>query len=101
MDHDPQKFEKVGDIVSIFQRGRRWYANFQHDGKQHRPSLKATSKKEARRKAILLEAEIIAGHYTKAIKAPTVENVTTAYLSLKQSEGREKKTLEKTELVIG
>jgi len=101
MDNEPTKFEKVGDIVSIFQRGRRWYANFQHDGKQHRPSLKTTNKKEARRKATVLAGKIIDGHYAKTTKAPTIEHVTTAYLRLKQSEGREKKTLEKTELVIG
>ncbi len=97
--HDSASFEKVGEVVSIFQRGNRWYANFQLGGKQHRPSLKTTSKKQARSKAIRLEAEILEGRYAKQVKAPSIEQVTSAYLSHLRTEGKARKTLQKIELV--
>ncbi len=96
---DPRSFEKIGDIVSIFRRGNRWYANFQLNGKQHRPSLKTTSKKQARSKAIRLEADILEGRYAKQRKAPAIEQVTSDYLSHLWTEKKAKKTLQKVELV--
>lgn len=97
--HDSASFEKVGEVVSIFQRGNRWYANFQFGGKQHRPSLKTTSKKQARSKAIRLEAEILEGRYAKQVKAPSIEQVASAYLNHLRTEGKARKTLQKIELV--
>jgi integrase len=104
MDNEPTQtdstsFEKIGDAVSIFQRGRKWYANFQFDGKQHRQSLKTTSKKQARTKAIRIDAEISVGRYAKQLKAPTIESVAVAYLSYLRTERKAKKTLQKVELV--
>ena len=55
--------EPVGEHVRIFQRGRTWYANFQQDGKQHRPSLKTTNKKEARRRALKIDVELSTGQW--------------------------------------
>lgn len=97
---DSPSFEKIGDVVSIFQRGARWYANFQWEGKQQRPSLKTTSKKEARRRAIRLEAEILKGRFTESVRAPSVKVVTDAYVAYMKAEGRAKKTLQKIELVV-
>lgn len=57
------EYELVGDVVRIFQRGAKWYANSQMDGKQQRRSLKTTNKKEARRRAIQIEAVILQGRY--------------------------------------
>ena len=51
------KFEKIGDLVGIYQRGQKWYSNYQVEGRQRRQSLKTYSKKEARRRAVRLEAE--------------------------------------------
>lgn len=96
---DSASFEKIGDVVSIFQRGRQWYANFQFNGKQHRQSLKTTSKKQARSKAIRLDAEISEGRYAKQQKAPTIELVISSYLSYLSTEGKAKKTVQKVELV--
>lgn len=47
-----QQYEIVGELVSIFQRGRRCYAHYRLEGKPVRLSLKTSSKKEARRKAL-------------------------------------------------
>ena len=63
-------FEKIGDRVGIFQRGPNWYANFQVDAKQQRQSLRTRSKKEARRRAVLIEAALIKGEYQPAAQAP-------------------------------
>ena len=51
--------EHVGEIVSIFRRGNVWWSNFQLNGQQHRQTLKTKSKKEARRKALLLFIPVV------------------------------------------
>jgi len=51
----------VGDLVSIKKRGRVWYANYQLEGKQYRPSLKTENKKLAIKKAADLERQLLAG----------------------------------------
>jgi hypothetical protein len=53
------RFEKIGDVVSIFRRDDTWHANWQWEGRQYRKSLRTKNKKEARRKAVLLEGESI------------------------------------------
>ncbi len=98
---DSPSFENIGDVVRIFQCGARWYANFQWEGKQQRPSLKTTGKKEACRRAIRLEAEILEGRFTESVRAPSVKAVTDAYVAYMKSEGRAKKTFQKIELVAG
>lgn len=99
-DEGKQRFEPVGDVVSIFQRDRHWYANFQLEGKQHRPSLKTTSKKEARRRAIQLEAEILQGR-CRSTSAPAAQaDVVRDYQQLLRTERRAKKTLVKYDKVL-
>lgn len=90
--------EKIGEIVSIFQRGKRWYANFQVEGNQHRRSLKTSSKKQARQLAIRLEAEILEGRFREAAKAVTIDKAVEAYLAHQRTERRAKKTIAKIEL---
>lgn len=94
-------YERVGEIVSIFQRGERWHANFQLDGEQVRQSLKTTSKKEARRQALRLEAEILAGRYAQPAKAPAIETVFDAYMESLRAQGKAAKTLSKVTLIRG
>jgi integrase len=94
-----RRFEKIGDLVSIFQRGGRWYANYQFNDKQQRPSLQTASKKEARRKAIRIEAELLEGRHAKPVKAPRIQQVTAAYIKNLRSENKAQKTLAKCLLV--
>lgn len=94
-----QNYERVGDVVSIFSRGKTWYANFQHDGKQKRQSLKTTSKKRARQLAIRLEASLSEGRYQEKVLAPRLEKVIDAHLDHLRSLGRADRTLSKIELV--
>lgn len=67
--------ELIGDSVRIYCRGRRWYANFQQRGRQRRISLNTASKKEARRRAIRLEADLLSGRGTITTKSPSLESV--------------------------
>ena len=99
-EESKQRFEPVGDIVSIFQRGERWYANFQLNGKQQRQSLKTTSKKEARRRAISLEASILQGRYERHAPAPALADVVRDYKQYLRTEGRAVKTLVKYDMVF-
>lgn len=92
-------YEKVGEIVSIYQRNGRWYANFQHHGKQQRKSLATRSKKQARRKALLLEADLLAGRYKRPVAAPSIEKAFDDYLVHLRAEDKAAKTLTKVELV--
>jgi integrase len=99
-DKEKQRYEPVGDIICIFRRGRRWYANFQLNGKQQRPSLGTTSKKEARRRAIQLEAEIIEGRYQRKAPPASLAAVVTDYKQFLQTEGRADKTLIKYTMIL-
>jgi hypothetical protein len=94
------RYEQIGDVVSIFQRGRRWFANFQLYGKQERPALKTSSKKEARRRAIQLEAEITQGRYRRTAPPPALADAIASYEKFLQTEGRAKKTLAKYTMIL-
>ena len=95
---DPkQEFEKVGEFVSIFQRGKSWYVNYQHANQQVRRSLKTKSKKEARRRALVIEKEILAGEHKHQRRAPLISDLTRQYLELLRTEGRSRKTIAKYE----
>jgi site-specific recombinase XerD len=99
-DKPKNHYEPVGDLVSIFRRGRTWYANFQRDGKQQRPSLKTASKKQARRKAIRLEAELLEGRYQPVPTVPTLAAVIKDYTAFLRTERRAAKTLTKYQKVF-
>jgi site-specific recombinase XerD len=87
--------ERVGEHVRIFRRGEVWYANFQFGGKQHRSSLNTTSKKEARRRALQIDAKLSTGKWGLAAEPATVSKAITAYLDFLGAEERSAKTLSK------
>lgn len=93
-------YEPVGDLVSIFKRGRTWYVIFQLNGKQQRKSLKTTNKQEARQQALLLEAELLQGKYQPREQPPDIVTVIENYLKFIRTEGRSVKTLVKYESVL-
>src|SRR4051812_23324138 len=93
--------EPVGEVVRIFRRGQVWWANFQRGGRQHRKTLRTTSKKEARRRALLLEAELLEGRYQARPKPPTVDEAVDAYLRHLRTERRAAKTMAKYGAVLG
>jgi len=93
--------EKVGEQVAIFLRGNKWYANFQDKGHQVRKALKTTSKKEARRKAIQLEAKLASNSYEASPKNVPVAFVIAKYREYLVAEGRSKKTMAKYNYAFG
>ncbi|MEO1996454.1 MAG: tyrosine-type recombinase/integrase, partial [Planctomycetaceae bacterium] len=95
-----QKYESVGETVSIFQRGKTWWANWQDNGKQHRKSLHTKSKKEARIRAVRLETEIHSGLLQKTRKSPTFTDAIGAYLLHLETERRKTKTNAKYKTVL-
>jgi integrase len=96
-----ESYEKVGEVVSIFVRNKRWYANYQWEGEQIRRSLKTTSKKEARRKALLIDRALLSGEHKRQRKSPLISDVTDQYLQHLRSEGRAEKTVRKYEFCYG
>ncbi len=90
-----QSYEVVGDNVSIFKRDAWWQANYQLDGKQRRLALKTRSHREARRRAVALEAELLAGNDPRRKPAPTVSEATERYVAYLRTEGRRPKTMTK------
>jgi hypothetical protein len=90
-----QTYEEVGEFVRIFPRGGRWYVNYQHNNRQIRRSLRTSNKKEARRRALMIEKEILAGEHKHLRRAPLIKDVVDQYLAHKRAEGRADKTLDK------
>jgi hypothetical protein len=88
-------YELVGEHVSIFQRGRHWYAYYRLDGKPVRQSLKTMSKKQARTKALGIEREIDNGEARRPGRAPLIKDVIDEYIPHLQAMGRSEKTITK------
>ncbi|MCC6126750.1 MAG: tyrosine-type recombinase/integrase [Pirellulales bacterium] len=95
-----EAYEQVGEYVRIFRRGNTWYANLQHEGKQHRQSLKTKSKKEARHRALRLESAVRDGGIKRPPEAPTIVQVIDAYQAFLEMEGRSPSTLAKYRPVL-
>ncbi|MDB5390637.1 MAG: Mobile element protein [Planctomycetaceae bacterium] len=84
---------QVGDLVSIFKRGRVWYANYQHDGRQQRPSLKTKVKNVALKKATELEIQLQQGNMPRKVTKVSLEEVQQEYLAKLESLGRAPSTI--------
>jgi integrase len=100
-DESKNKYERVGEIGSIFLGGRRWWANYQLKGKQGREPLNTTSKKEARRKALILEAKILQGLHQHQTKPVSIVAAIDAYLTDIRIRKRAAKTASKYSTVLG
>lgn len=101
MTHSPKqtmaKSEKVGENVAIYERNGRWYVNFQVNRRQVRRSLKTQSKKEAKRRALAIERDIVNGEHRPAKRPPLIDDVIVQYVAHLKSEGRKPKTISKYE----
>lgn len=92
---DGQQYERVGEFVAIFARKDVWYVNYQHGNRQVRRSLKTRSKKEARRRALMIEKEILSGEHKHQRRAPLIKDVVDQYIASRRGEGRSEKTIGK------
>lgn len=89
------QFELVGEFVSIFDRNGNWHVNYQHGRRQIRRSLGTRSKKEARRRALRIEKEILDGSHRGMSRPKSISEVIEEYCRWLESEGRSKKTMKK------
>ena len=100
-DKQPRNLgEPIGEHVRIFQRGRKWYANFQQDGRQVRQSLKTTNKKEAISRAWKIEGQLQEGSHQRRVEPKSIEEAIQLYLDQLKVNGRAKKTIGKYQLIM-
>lgn len=99
---DPES-ERVGDFVRIFRRGETWHATYQWEGRQHRKSLRTNNVKEARRRALRLENEVVENE-NQSRKGPArpkdIDSVVGDYLALARTNGRRAGTLARYESAL-
>lgn len=97
---EPKEFLPAGERISIFLRGRTWYCNYQHNGRQVRRSLSTTNKKEAILRAQRIETDLSRGAIPNQIRIATIGEVCDAFLRSAEVEGRAAKTLTKYRHVV-
>jgi integrase len=93
----------IGEFVCIYQRGQRrvWTADFHHDGRHGRKSLKTKNLRVARQRAAQLDRQLANGGFegcTTASKkqvAMTIEEAIKRFITHKETEGCEPKTCTK------
>lgn len=90
---DCSKNERVGEHVTLYRRDQRWWCYYQLDGKQRRVSLKTTNVKEARRAALLIDADLIRGVHEAQPEPASIGEVVEMLLSYMEQENRAPKTL--------
>jgi hypothetical protein len=90
-----ERYELIGEFVSIFQRGETWYVHYRDEGKPRRLSLKTTKKKQAHLKALAIERDLIDGRSVRPARAPKIVDVIEQYICHLHAVGRSKKTIEK------
>jgi hypothetical protein len=89
------KYESVGEFVSIFQRAGVWHVYYRDAGKARRRSLHTRSKKEARRRALAIERDLVNGQVVRPAQAPLLEKVISDYISHLEALGRSPRTITK------
>ena len=86
--------ERIGEKVIIYKRGKTWWAQYQFEGRQQRESLGTANIKEARRKALIIESNLLQGTLEIAPPPIGVEETIEEYLTFLQVEGRAEKTVQ-------
>jgi integrase len=92
--------EKVGETVSIKLRGGIWHINYQFNGRQVRKSLKTTSQKKARAKALAIERDLVTGMFDPEKRPPLITTVAGEFRAAKVGEGLARTTLRKYDFCI-
>ena len=87
-------YERIGESVSIFVKGRVWYANNQEGPKQKRTSLRTRNHEVARQKARAIEAEL-SGAVPRQAGTFDIAAAVQAYIDWQDSNDRAPKTMVK------
>jgi len=77
----------------MFLRGKVWYANYQANGKQHRPSLKTRNKREALLRAQRIEADLARGEAPVPTPVATIGEAIGAFMAWHETDGRSSGTM--------
>jgi integrase len=87
---------QVGDRVVIFPRGRSriYTAEFHHDGRHCRRSLRTRNRKVAIQRASLLDAELVSGSYETPPPPTTIGSAMEEYLAHLETENRRRRTIQ-------
>lgn len=93
-----QRFQVTG-AVSIVPRGKRgiWCADFNHEGKHRRKSLKTRNKRVAEERARELDRELRENELPASLKAMRIDAAIDAFIEAKKTDGHAHKTLVKYE----
>ena len=93
---NPNERIRVGDRVTIYQRGKKntWYADFWLDG-HRRKSLKTANKKFAVERATKLAASLVDSSYQRPLPTAMIQATVDQYLDFVKSEDRARTTLVK------
>ncbi len=92
-------YERIGERVSIFVKGRVWYANHQEGPKQKRTSLRTRNHEVARQKARAIEAEL-SGAVPRQAGTFDIAAAVQAYIDWQDSNDRAPKTMVKCRDVL-
>ena len=87
----------IGDKVTIYPRGKKktYYADFHHNGRHSRKSLKTKNFQVAKKRAIKLEAELIDGEYKPPAPAIKLADAKELFIEAMKEAGRKPKTITK------
>lgn len=89
----------VGDFIEVRRRGKRgiFTADYNHQGRHHRRSLKTTNRKLAERRAWELHEKLLRNEIVAPVKSLPLEEAVNLYVSFLRTEGRSPKTITKYE----
>lgn len=91
------KYDLVGELVSIYQRvaSKKWYAYWRIDGRPFRRSLGTEHVGKARKLALELEKQILAGDDVKPLQPVLIEDAIEEYINYLRGQRRSLKTIGK------
>jgi integrase len=87
--------ERVHDLVSIFLRGRVYWAEYRVNGKQQAVSLRTQRKPQARLTAQQIGAKLSAGDYQSPKPRVAIRDLVCDLLDVKRGDGAGRSTIEK------
>lgn len=86
---------RIGDRVTIYPRGKKgtFCADFWHDGKHQRQSLKTRNRKIAEQRALKLALDLVEGAFKAPPPLVTIGEAIRNYLEHPETENRARKTI--------
>jgi integrase len=92
-----EKYELVGEIISIYRRdgSTKWYAYWRVDGRPHRKSLATEHVRKARKRALELEKQLLAGEASPPQQAVGIDEAIEEYIAYLRGQRRSSKTIGK------